>query len=121
MHPSGTSAVRKVNLAEKLAAFHTHWDPKIVGELNGQQVKLAKFQGEFVWHQHEGEDELFLVIRGRFARPCFVSQTYTEPASARATGACSRTKAKGSSLRTSAGGVSIGRMSVGITADCVKP
>ena len=58
--------VRKVNLAEKLAAFQTHWDPKIVGELNGQQVKLVKFRGEFVWHQHEREDELFLVIHGRF-------------------------------------------------------
>ena len=67
MQPARTSAVRKVNLAEKLAAFRTHWDPKIVGELNGQQVKLVKFKGEFVWHQHEKEDELFLVIRGRFA------------------------------------------------------
>jgi mannose-6-phosphate isomerase-like protein (cupin superfamily) len=55
----------KVNLAEKLASFSTHWDPKIVGELNGQQVKLAKIQGEFVWHQHEAEDELFLVLAGR--------------------------------------------------------
>ena len=76
MHPSGTSVVRKVNLAEKLGAFHTHWDPKIVGELNGQQVKLAKFQGEFVWHQHEREDELFLVIRGRFV------MQFRDPASA---------------------------------------
>ena len=56
----------KVNLAEKLALFRDHWRPRIVGELNGQQVKLAKFQGEFVWHHHELEDELFLVVRGSF-------------------------------------------------------
>jgi mannose-6-phosphate isomerase-like protein (cupin superfamily) len=56
----------KVNLAEKLALFSTHFDPKIVGELNGQQVKLVKFQGEFVWHHHAAEDELFLVLSGRF-------------------------------------------------------
>jgi mannose-6-phosphate isomerase-like protein (cupin superfamily) len=56
----------KINLAEKLALFNTHWDPKIVGELNGQQVKLVKFQGAFVWHQHAQEDELFLVVKGQF-------------------------------------------------------
>lgn len=56
----------KVVLAEKLSQFTGHWQPKIVGELNGQEVKLAKFQGEFVWHSHEHEDELFLVLRGRF-------------------------------------------------------
>ena len=56
----------KINLAEKLALFNTHWDPKIVGELNGQEVKLVKFQGAFVWHQHAQEDELFLVIKGQF-------------------------------------------------------
>ncbi len=56
----------KVNLAEKLAQFDEHWRPKIVGELNGQQVRLVKFQGPFVWHQHELEDELFLVVKGRF-------------------------------------------------------
>ena len=55
-----------VNLKEKFALFSTHWDPKIVGELNGQQVKLVKFQGPFVWHRHENEDELFLVIEGEF-------------------------------------------------------
>jgi len=55
----------KVNLAEKLASFSSRWDPKIVAELNGQQVKVVKLQGEFVWHSHEGEDELFLVVRGR--------------------------------------------------------
>src|SRR6187200_2085670 len=58
--------IERINLREKLSLFDAHWDPKIVGELNGQQVKLAKFQGEFVWHHHEHEDELFLVVRGRF-------------------------------------------------------
>lgn len=53
-----------VNLAEKLAGFSAHWSPRIVGELNGQQVKLAKLHGEFVWHHHEHEDELFLVLKG---------------------------------------------------------
>ncbi len=57
--------MEKVNLAEKFAAFREHWRPKIVGELNGQEVKLVKFQGVFPWHHHEVEDELFLVWRGR--------------------------------------------------------
>jgi mannose-6-phosphate isomerase-like protein (cupin superfamily) len=56
----------KVVLAEKLALFHEHWSPRIVGELNGQHVKLVKFQGEFVWHHHAHEDELFLVVSGSF-------------------------------------------------------
>src|SRR3954469_17189724 len=56
----------KVNLKEKLLLFSEHWRPKIVGELNGQHVKLVKFQGPFVWHHHEAEDELFLVVSGRF-------------------------------------------------------
>jgi mannose-6-phosphate isomerase-like protein (cupin superfamily) len=54
----------KVNLAEKLGRIAEHWQPKVVGELNGQHVRLAKLQGEFVWHQHEAEDELFLVLEG---------------------------------------------------------
>jgi mannose-6-phosphate isomerase-like protein (cupin superfamily) len=58
--------MQRVNLDEKLASFSDHWSPKIVGELNGQEVKLVKFQGEFVWHHHEHEDELFLVLRGSF-------------------------------------------------------
>ncbi len=58
--------LRKVNLAEKLALFSEHWSPKIAGELNGQHVKLVRFSGEFVWHHHDTEDELFLVIRGGF-------------------------------------------------------
>ena len=56
----------KVNLAEKLAQFTDHWTPRIVGELNGQHVKLVKLEGEFVWHRHDAEDELFLVVHGRF-------------------------------------------------------
>jgi mannose-6-phosphate isomerase-like protein (cupin superfamily) len=56
----------KVNLKEKLALFGEHWQPKIVGELNGQQVKLVKFLGPFLWHHHDNEDELFLVVEGRF-------------------------------------------------------
>ena len=58
--------MQKINLAEKLSLFNDHWSPKIVGELNGQQVKLVKFQGEFVWHKHDQEDELFFVVKGRF-------------------------------------------------------
>ena len=53
-----------VNLAAKLSTFSEHWQPRIVGELNGQHVKVVKVQGEFVWHHHEHEDELFLVLQG---------------------------------------------------------
>jgi mannose-6-phosphate isomerase-like protein (cupin superfamily) len=56
--------MERVSLDEKFAEFREHWSPRIVGELNGQHVKLAKLQGEFVWHHHEHEDELFLVHRG---------------------------------------------------------
>jgi mannose-6-phosphate isomerase-like protein (cupin superfamily) len=56
----------KVNLEEKLSLFDEQWKPKIVGELNGQYVKLVKFQGPFVWHHHDVEDEMFLVVKGRF-------------------------------------------------------
>ena len=58
--------MEKTVLADKLAQFTAHWQPKVIGDLNGQQVKLAKFQGAFDWHHHENEDELFLVLRGRF-------------------------------------------------------
>ncbi len=58
--------MEKVNLADKLALITEHWRPKVVGELNGQEVKLVKFKGEFVWHHHAVEDELFLGVRGRF-------------------------------------------------------
>jgi len=57
--------IEKTNLVEKFAMFSEHWRPKVVGKLNGQEVKLAKFKGTFVWHHHEDEDELFLVWRGR--------------------------------------------------------
>jgi mannose-6-phosphate isomerase-like protein (cupin superfamily) len=59
-------SVEKVNIEEKLALFDERWKPKIVGELNGQHVKLVKILGEFVWHHHDEEDELFLVVKGRF-------------------------------------------------------
>jgi len=58
--------MEKVNIEEKLALFDEHWRPKVVGELNGQHVRLAKFRGEFVWHEHEDEDEFFLVLHGSF-------------------------------------------------------
>ena len=54
----------KVNLSEKFQLFSEYWAPKIVGELNGQQVKLAKFKGEFVWHKHDNEDEMFFIADG---------------------------------------------------------
>ncbi|MBV8709290.1 MAG: cupin domain-containing protein [Acidobacteriaceae bacterium] len=58
--------MQKIRLEDKLHAFHEHWSPKIIGELNGQHVKLVKFQGEFVWHHHANEDEMFLVLQGKF-------------------------------------------------------
>ncbi len=58
--------MEKVNLAEKFSLFSEHWNPKVVGELNGQVVKLVKFKGEFVWHHHDHEDELFYVVKGSF-------------------------------------------------------
>lgn len=61
------SRINKVNLAEKLRRFTEHWSPRIVGELNGQHVKLVKLQGDFVWHHHEKEDELFLVLHGHLS------------------------------------------------------
>ena len=56
----------KVNINKKLSLFSEYWDPKIVGELNGQYVKLVKFKDEFVWHKHENEDEMFFVLKGKF-------------------------------------------------------
>jgi mannose-6-phosphate isomerase-like protein (cupin superfamily) len=63
---SGTVPIAKISIAEKFAAIHDQWNPRVVGELNGQQVKLVKLRGAFVWHHHEHEDELFLVHRGSF-------------------------------------------------------
>lgn len=56
----------KINTADKLSLFNDYWNPRIVAELNGQLVKLVKFKGEFIWHKHENEDEMFFVIRGKF-------------------------------------------------------
>ena len=56
--------MKKVNIENKLSLFSKEWDPKIIGELNGQHVKLAKLKGEFIWHKHEEEDEMFLVLKG---------------------------------------------------------
>jgi mannose-6-phosphate isomerase-like protein (cupin superfamily) len=56
--------MEKVNVAEKLALFNDYWNPRIVAELNGQHVKVVKLMGPFVWHQHAGEDEMFLVVQG---------------------------------------------------------
>lgn len=58
--------IEKVNLEEKFSLFAEHWRPKVVGELNGQEVKLVKLLGSFAWHHHEDADELFLVVKGRF-------------------------------------------------------
>jgi mannose-6-phosphate isomerase-like protein (cupin superfamily) len=60
------NVVSKINIKEKLSLFSDHWKPKIIGDLNDCHVKLAKFKGEFVWHHHEKEDELFFVLKGRF-------------------------------------------------------
>ena len=58
--------MKKVNLVQKFSLFNDQWSPKIVSELNGQQVKLVKFEGPFVWHKHDNEDELFFVVKGSF-------------------------------------------------------
>lgn len=58
--------MEKINLSEKFSLFTEHWSPKVVGALNGQEVKLVKFKGPFVWHHHEQEDELFYVVKGCF-------------------------------------------------------
>ncbi|RAT96289.1 cupin domain-containing protein [Brevibacillus sp. Leaf182] len=57
--------MEKVNVAEKFTLFHEYWNPKIAGEINDSYVKLAKLKGEFVWHQHENEDEMFFVVKGK--------------------------------------------------------
>jgi len=55
-----------INIAQKLSTFSEHWKPKIVGEINGMHVKLVKFHGDFLWHHHDHEDEMFLVVKGKF-------------------------------------------------------
>lgn len=57
----------KVNISENLARIGEHWRPKVVAELNGQEVKVVKFRGEFPWHHHENEDEMFLALKGSFS------------------------------------------------------
>ena len=57
--------LKSINLKHSLSQFNDHWSPRIIAELNGQEVKLAKIQGEFVWHKHDAEDELFLVLEGK--------------------------------------------------------
>jgi mannose-6-phosphate isomerase-like protein (cupin superfamily) len=69
----------KVNLREKFNLFTEQWSPKIVGELNGQQVKLVKFLGPFVWHHHDNEDELFFVVTGRFRMEFRDRHVWLEP------------------------------------------
>ena len=64
LNPQIDDIMKKVNIEEKLSAFSDHWNPRIIGELNGQHVKAVKLKGEFVWHHHDNEDELFLVIKG---------------------------------------------------------
>ncbi|CAA9461405.1 MAG: cupin domain, putative [uncultured Rubrobacteraceae bacterium] len=71
-------SLEKINIAEKLSLFDGHWSPKIVDELNGQHVKLVKFLGEFVWHHHDDEDEMFLVIDGRFRMEFRDSEVWIE-------------------------------------------
>lgn len=58
--------MEKISIKEKLLLFSDYWNPRVVGELNGQHVKLVKFKGEFVWHKHNNEDELFYVLKGEF-------------------------------------------------------
>ncbi|MFC6999376.1 cupin domain-containing protein [Rufibacter roseus] len=72
-------SIEKVNLTEKLGKFNDYWNPRIAGELNGQQVKLAKFQGDFIWHKHDHEDELFLVISGEMKMELRDKTVYVKP------------------------------------------
>ena len=71
--------MKKVNLADKLSQFQDHWSPRIIAELNGQEVKLAKLKGEFVFHYHDREDELFFVISGRLLMRFRDSEVWVEP------------------------------------------
>jgi mannose-6-phosphate isomerase-like protein (cupin superfamily) len=71
--------MQKINLAEKFAQFHDCWQPRIVGEVNDAQVKIAKLKGEFVWHRHDAEDELFLVVSGRLVMKFRDGEIVLEP------------------------------------------
>ena len=68
--------MEKINIANKFSLFSDHFSPKIVGELNGQHVKLVKFKGPFIWHHHDHEDEMFYVVRGHFDME-FMDKTIT--------------------------------------------
>ena len=71
--------MEKINLREKLSLFTEHWSPKVVGEINDVYIKLVKFQGEFIWHRHEHEDEMFLVVSGRLIIKFRDSEVSLEP------------------------------------------
>jgi len=70
--------MNKINLNQKLSLIKDHWNPRIIGELNGQYLKLVKFEGPFTWHHHETEDEMFLVVKGRFRMEFRKSNDSTE-------------------------------------------
>jgi uncharacterized protein (DUF2249 family) len=77
----------KINLSQKLSLINDHWNPRIIGELNGQYLKLVKFKGPFTWHHHETEDEMFLVVKGRFRMELRENGAGTsEPASSETSG-----------------------------------
>jgi mannose-6-phosphate isomerase-like protein (cupin superfamily)/catechol 2,3-dioxygenase-like lactoylglutathione lyase family enzyme len=82
LNQSGDVVIEKFNVAEKLASFSDHWSPKVVADLNGQQVKLTKLQGTFEWHHHDTEDELFLVITGRLRMDLRDREIWLEPGEA---------------------------------------
>ena len=69
----------KISPREKLSTIHDYWNPRLLAELNGQHVKLAKFRGDFIWHHHEHEDELFFVVEGRFRMDLRGRQIWVEP------------------------------------------
>lgn len=71
-------AIEKITIAEKLDLFTDYFNPRIVGELNGQHIKIVKFKGEFVWHHHDEEDEMFLVINGAFTMELREKSIYLE-------------------------------------------
>jgi mannose-6-phosphate isomerase-like protein (cupin superfamily) len=71
--------VTKINLADKFVRFQEHWKPKIIGEINESYLKLVKVKGEFIWHQHAAEDELFLVVKGRLLIKLRDGEVWLEP------------------------------------------
>ena len=71
--------INPINLEQKLSLFTEHWKPKVVAELNGQHVKITKMKGTFVWHHHDNEDELFLILSGRLRMDFRDRQVWVEP------------------------------------------